>query len=291
MRAVFENICKKLSLQLEKNIQCINYSRIYGGDINDAFQLETNTGFFFLKLNAIEKKEMFEKEMGGLIALASANHTLHIPKPILCGVTGSHTFLIMEWLEKGNAGKDFWKKFGEGLAQLHRNNANCFGWNEDNYIGNLNQCNSENESWAEFYAALRILPLFRRAYDNELCAANDVKNAESLCEKFIYLFPAEPPALLHGDLWGGNFMIAKNGLPAVFDPAVYYGHREMDIGMTKLFGGFDLSFYDYYNESFPLEKGWRERIALCKLYPLLVHLILFGGHYYYSVKEIVEKYR
>ncbi|HXL55686.1 MAG TPA: fructosamine kinase family protein, partial [Chitinophagaceae bacterium] len=94
----------------------------------------------------------------------------------------------------------------------------------------------------------------------------------------------------HGDLWSGNFMVNDKGEPVIYDPAVYYGYREMDIAMTLLFGGFDNHFYNYYNEVFPLQKGWEQRVELCQLYPLLVHLILFGGHYYYSVMNIVKSF-
>ena len=102
--------------------------------------------------------------------------------------------------------------------------------------------------------------------------------------------PEEKPALIHGDLWSGNFMADKNGEPVIYDPAVYYGNREMDIAMSLLFGGFNKSFYDYYNEAFPMQPNWKERIQLCQLYPLLVHLILFDGNYYYSVMNIINFY-
>ena len=107
---------------------------------------------------------------------------------------------------------------------------------------------------------------------------------------FDILFPREDPALIHGDLWSGNFLSNEIGEPVIFDPAVYYGNREMDIAMSLLFGGFDKSFYFHYNEFFPLQPDWKERIRLCQLYPLLVHLILFGGHYYTSVISTIKAY-
>jgi fructosamine-3-kinase len=104
------------------------------------------------------------------------------------------------------------------------------------------------------------------------------------------LFPVEPPSLLHGDLWSGNFMTDVSGHPCMYDPAVYYGHREMDLAMTKLFGGFPEQFYAVYNECFPLEKGWQERMDLCNLYPLMVHVNLFGGNYRKQVEIIVKRF-
>jgi fructosamine-3-kinase len=130
----------------------------------------------------------------------------------------------------------------------------------------------------------------QQVYRQQKCSAEDLKSAEKICSKFDSLFPPEPPALLHGDLWSGNFVANKNGDPVIYDPAVYYGHREMDIAMTLLFGGFDSSFYHYYNEAYPLPYLWKERIKLCQLYPLLVHLALFGGNYYGSVKNIITLY-
>jgi len=114
--------------------------------------------------------------------------------------------------------------------------------------------------------------------------------AENLCKRFDELFPDESPALLHGDLWSGNFMVASNGYAAIFDPAVYFGHREMDIGMTKLFGGFDQRFYDAYEEAYPLEKDWKQRLTLTQLYPLLVHAILFSGYYVDKTRTIIKYY-
>jgi len=111
-----------------------------------------------------------------------------------------------------------------------------------------------------------------------------------VCKKSEFLFPEEPPALLHGDLWSGNFKITTEGEATIFDPAVYYGHREMDIGMTLLFGGFDQRFYEAYHEIYPLEKDWKQRIPLTQLYPLLVHALLFGGHYVESVRRIMKNY-
>jgi len=132
--------------------------------------------------------------------------------------------------------------------------------------------------------------LVMQLFNSNAFSKKDVTAAEKLCEKLNEVLPLEPPALLHGDLWSGNFMVTANGYAAIFDPAVYYGHREMDIGMTKLFGGFDQPFYDAYEEVYPLEKGWKQRLQLAQLYPILVHAILFGGHYIDKAKTILKYY-
>ena len=125
-------------------------------------------------------------------------------------------------------------------------------------------------------------------FDNGSFDKNDVLAAEKLAKNFSNIFPPEPPALLHGDLWSGNFMVAANGLAAIYDPAVYFGHREMDIGMTKLFGGFTAPFYQAYNEIFPMEKNWMQRVPLTQLYPLLVHALLFGGGYISNCRHLIK---
>jgi fructosamine-3-kinase len=141
-----------------------------------------------------------------------------------------------------------------------------------------------------FYAFNRLLPLIRLAYDQQIVEKSMVQQVEALCKQLPQLFPVEPPALLHGDLWSGNFMVGSNGRACVYDPAVYYGHREMDLAMTRLFGGFDTRFYYAYQAVYPLQPEWQQRIGICQLYPLLVHLVLFGGNYYGSIKEILQSY-
>jgi fructosamine-3-kinase len=140
--------------------------------------------------------------------------------------------------------------------------------------------------------------LVQRLFNNGDLSKVDISNAEKLCTRLIEVFPIEPPALLHGDLWAGNFMAVKSNsnsvadvVPAIYDPAVYFGHREMDIGMSMLFGGFDSSFYEAYHSFYPLEKNWRQRIRLTQLYPLLVHAILFGGGYISQCKSILNDWK
>jgi fructosamine-3-kinase len=279
----------QLSNTLQSNIVIEKIQQVYGGDINETFVLHTSAGNYFLKVNSHSQQDMFEKEFNGLQTLRKA-HTLHIPEPILHGSFDARIFLVMEYIEKGKPAADFWQQFAAGLAALHRQTQPQFGFKEPNYIGSLIQQNKLTDEWPEFYTTQRIMPLMNQAYEQNKCTAEDVSKAEKLCSRFSELFSKESPALLHGDLWSGNFMVNDKSEPVIYDPAVYYGHREMDIAMTLLFGGFDKHFYIYYNETFPLQKGWEQRVALCQLYPLLVHLILFGGHYYFSVMNIIKSF-
>jgi len=284
-----EKLSAQLSTNLQNSIVIEQVQQVYGGDINETFVLHTSLGNYFLKVNSHAQQDMFEKEFNGLQTLQKAN-AIHIPQPILYDAFDSSIFLIMECIEKGKPAVNFWQQFAAGLAGVHGQTQAQFGFKETNYIGSLLQPNMLTDTWHEFFATQRIMPLINQAYNQNKCTKEDVSKAEKLCSRFLELFPEELPALLHGDLWSGNFMVNDKGEPVIYDPAVYYGCREMDIAMTLLFGGFNKSFYNYYNEIFPLQKGWEQRVALCQLYFLLVHLILFGGHYYYSVMNIIKSF-
>jgi fructosamine-3-kinase len=173
---------------------------------------------------------------------------------------------------------------------MHRQTNDKFGLDHDNYIGSLNQSNKFHSTWAEFFIEERLMPQLKIAFDNKIIQRSFTRLADQLFPRLHNLCPVERPALLHGDLWSGNFMPTQDGSPCIYDPAVYYGHREMDIAMTKLFGGFDDNFYDAYNENFPLEKEWLKRVDLCNLYPLLVHVNLFGGSYIRQAETTLKQY-
>ena len=273
-----------------EDVRATSVTRVEGGDINQTFLLYTGKGKFFLKLNAaLFGLDFFEKEGQGLAVLANAG-ALKVPRPLFDGKYHQQIYLVMEFLEKGNPAPDFWKDFGTSIASLHRNTCEKFGFDSDNFIGKIPQRNKQYDHWSEFYAEQRIMPLVSKALQRHLLQESDGVMAEKLCSKLSSLLPEEKPALLHGDLWKGNFMSLDTGYAAIFDPAVYYGHREMDLAMTMLFGGFDASFYQAYQDSFPRMPGFEERVEIHQLYPLLVHLILFGGPYYQQVRNILQKF-
>jgi protein-ribulosamine 3-kinase len=280
-----------MSLQLildDCGITITRYEPVHGGDINRSFCLYGPDARYFLKVNdASRYPRMFEKEANGLNALQQSG-SLTIPAVIKAGIVDQQQYLLLEWIDRGTATPRCWEKFGVALASMHQQQQTKFGWKEDNYIGSLPQRNTPYSSWAEFYRECRIMPLVTRLAEEGSFDKNDVDAAISLCNKFDQLFPAEPPSLLHGDLWSGNYMITSNGEAAVFDPAIYCGHREMDLGMTRLFGGFDERFYSAYNKIYPLEKDWETRLPLTQLYPLLVHAVLFDGHYISNARSIIR---
>lgn len=262
--------------------------RVHGGDINNTWCIYTDDKKYFLKTNKADLYPgMFAKEANGL-ALLRQHSDLTIPQVIAQGICQTTQYLLLEWLGKGPAFAGSQYKFGKSIAQMHQSTADYFGLDENNYIGSLSQVNIPCKSWTDFYTNHRILPLVKMLADTKMFSAKDVKAAESFCTSLDRIFPEEKPALLHGDLWGGNYFTTKNGLAGIFDPAVYYGHREMDIGMTRLFGGFSPEFYAGYQEIYPLKNGWEQRLGYSQLYPLLVHAVLFGGHYISSAKTILK---
>lgn len=282
-----------MSLQFildDLNIDIIRYEEVHGGDINKAWRLDCRDTNYFLKVNhASRYPAMFEKEANGLTALAKGS-SLIVPSVIKYGTTLQQQYLLLQWIEKGISKKDFWESFGIALAAMHKQPQVYFGWTEDNYIGSLSQNNTIHQDWSSFYSECRILPLVKILFDAGVYSKQDANLAESFCKKINQFFPEESPSLLHGDLWSGNFMTSSSGNAVIYDPAIYYGHREMDIGMTKLFGGFDLRFYNAYNDAYPLEKNWMQRLPLAQLYPLLVHAVLFGGHYVINTKQIIKQF-
>jgi fructosamine-3-kinase len=174
------------------------------------------------------------------------------------------------------------------LAKLHEVKSDQYGLDHDNYIGSLAQSNTKHPDWKSFFITERIQPQLKLAMEKGLIDMEMIKQFESFFDHFDDLIPEEPPALLHGDLWNGNYLVSNSGKAALIDPAVYFGHREMDLAMTKLFGGFDAEFYQAYNEKFPLKKGWEKRIPIHNLYPLLVHVNLFGSGYVSQIKLILN---
>jgi fructosamine-3-kinase len=239
---------------------------------------------------------MFPKEANGLQALSQklsalpGSTALQVPKTIKYGTVQQQQYLLLEWLEPGKPANGFWESFGTALALLHQQPQPYYGWECDNYIGSLIQFNAKQDSWPLFYRECRIMPLVKSLVDAGIFTSQDFTTAELFCRRTSELFPTEPPAMLHGDLWSGNFMTLADGNPAIYDPAVYYGHREMDLGMTKLFGGFDQRFYDAYHQVYPLQKDWLKRLPLTQLYPLLVHAVLFGGHYVMNARAIMQQF-
>lgn len=264
-----------------------NLNSVSGGSINEAYCFNYAGLRFFMKVNSSKEfPEMFKREIEGLHELDKVKE-LNVPKPVFDFEYAGKQFLILNYLEKTSDSLEFFEKLGVCTAKLHKIKSGKFGFTSNNYIGSLQQINTTAERWEDFFYLYRLEPLVKWCYDERLISKTNIRQSESLYAKLPEIFPDEKPSLLHGDLWSGNKMNTTNG-PAIFDPAVYYGHREMDVAMTRLFGGFDEQFYSAYENEYPLEKDYRKRTDICNLYPLLVHVRLFGSGYLHDVLNTLK---
>jgi fructosamine-3-kinase len=263
-----------------------------GGCISHAARLETSAGAFFAKWNDDAPADLFEREADGLRALARADSGLAVPRVVWAGAPspGVPALLVTEYLapRRPRTGDD--ETLGRGLAAIHRLSAPSFGFPVASYCGSTRQDNAPAASWAEFYARRRLAPLVHALERERGLPAGERRAYERVIERLPSLVAeGAPPALIHGDLWSGNVMTTERG-PALIDPACAYADREMEFGITTLFGGFSRAFWSAYEEAWPLPAGWRERNALYQLYHLLNHHLLFGGHYGGQALEAARRY-
>ena len=276
--------------------------RLSGGDINKAYGLTLNTGDkIFMKANAKTNAAFFTAEAEGLCAIASTK-AISTPKIICTGTDEGedvgYSFLLLEYIKSSGKIPTYWETFAQELAAMHKADVRVvasgdadkpFGFSQDNFIGARPQQNTKSSSWISFFRDQRLAPQFKAA-DSYFTAADREKITKLLDNMDRFLIEPEQPSLLHGDLWSGNLMCGSDGKAMLIDPACYVGHREADLAMTELFGGFPQSFYDAYKEAFPLQPGYEERRDLYNLYQLLNHLNLFGPTYLEPVLTITGEY-
>lgn len=261
---------------------------VSGGDISAAWRLSTTAGDLFIKTGPLSVSDMFAAEAEGLAEL-SGSGSVYVPEVVATGRCHAIVFLALEWLQLEAVNTTVERRFGEQLAELHRTSRDRFGWHRDNTIGLTAQRNEWNDHWLDFFREQRLSVQLRLAADNGF--KGELQDRGSLLLKRLPIFfDSTVPAasLLHGDLWGGNWGCVA-GRPVVFDPAVYYGDRETDISMTRLFGGFGPAFYEAYEASWPLPEGYRERQHLYQLYHVLNHLNLFGSGYLGKAIGLMDK--
>jgi fructosamine-3-kinase len=260
----------------------VSASSVSGGDINAASQVALADGRrVFVKTQARSYPGMFSCEAEGLAWLGEA-HALRVPEVLAVsdGQSGAPAFLALEWIEPGTRGPRWEEQLGRGLAALHDAGADGFGLPYDNWLATLPQSNATRPSWASFYAEQRLLPLLERVARQGHASRSVQQGVERVVASLDALCgPSEPPSRLHGDLWGGNALCDARGEPVLIDPAVYGGHREVDLAMMRLFGGFSARCFSAYDEAHPLAPGHERRVALYQLYPLLAHVALFGSGY------------
>lgn len=266
------------------------YSPVGGGSVNETYRISFGDQTAFCKINSATKfPQLFSKEKNGL-ALVEKQKIIAVPFVLDCFEDDDQQVLLMKWIKERERTETFWKRFGERLAQLHERTTGYFGLEENNYMGSVPQSNRQHATWDAFFMKERLLPMVERCAQKNLLAKEHIEQFERLYKKINLLFEANRPSLVHGDLWSGNFMCGENHEPVLIDPAVYYGHRSVDLAMTTLLGGFRQPFYEAYNYHFPFPPNYKEQWAVCNLYPLLIHLYLFGSGYLPQIQATLKQF-
>lgn len=276
-------------LNSELNDTIVKQEPLHGGDINACYRVICSSGKeYAVKTNSTSRfPDMFKLEKNGLDLLTCVSG-VNTPEFISTFNSEQTSFLVLEYIhaEPNSPNSDF----GQILAKLHLQNVDHYGLKTNNYIGSLVQVNQIESSWQEFYSKHRLMYMFQRAFDKYQLNSNSAKQLEKLCSRLNDIFPACKPSLLHGDLWNGNVIYNAQKGWFLIDPAVYYGHPEMDLGMMKLFGGFSDECFETYDSNMIVEPGWQSRVEYTQLYPLLVHLNLFGMSYWSRIQATLNRF-
>ncbi|MDA1091836.1 MAG: fructosamine kinase family protein [Acidobacteria bacterium] len=264
-------------------------SRVRGGDVATALRVELEDGrWLFAKTSAAVPQLHFTTEAAGLAWMRSASD---VCVPQVVAVSDAPPFLVLEWIEEGRPTDDTDSSLGRGLAALHRAGAASFGRTDRRPTGSRGLPNDPCGTWAEFYATQRLLPLVRLASVTQALDSRTLRGLAAVAERLEELGgEVEPPARLHGDLWAGNRLVGRAGRNWLIDPASHGGHRESDLAMMRLFGGFGPDVFAAYSEVSPLAAGWQDRVALHQLAPLVSHAIKFGGSYPAAVERALGGY-
>ena len=268
----------------------VEWTPVSGGDVARAERVVLDDGrIVFAKTHDAPPDGFFTTEAAGLSWLAESGS---VQVPAVLSVDDDPAHLALEWITEGAPDDDTEPALGRALAGLHRSGAPSFGREDRRTTGSRGLPNEPCDSWAEFFATQRLLPLARIARDDRALGVDTVRAIDRVADRLEDLGgDPEPPARLHGDLWGGNRLVGDDGSSWLIDPAAHGGHREFDLAMMRLFGGFGPACFGTYEEHFPLAPGWRERVPLHQLAPLIVHAVKFGGHYVPAVDEALSRLR
>ncbi|MDW3179633.1 MAG: fructosamine kinase family protein [Acidimicrobiia bacterium] len=278
-------------LSVDLGSAVVDMTRLGGGDMAEAFAVDLADGRrVFAKTHRAPPEGFFSREGVDLRWLGDA-HALAVPQ-VLAVSDESPARLVLEWISPGLRGASDEASFGRGLASLHKCGAEVFGRTDARTTGSQALPNDRCATWIEFFSERRLRPLARLAADRSALSGRTIAGLEDVADRLEDLGgPAEPPARLHGDLWAGNRMVDERGASWLIDPAAHGGHREFDLAMMRLFGGFADAAFAAYDEAYPLADGWEDRIGLHQLAPLVVHAIKFGGGYAAAVDDALRRLR
>lgn len=283
---MWEQIVEKINETAVKEFQIEHRRSVEGGSVNQAYVLTDNSCSYFVKINKVSCLEMFVTEALGLKQIFESK-TIRVPQPVCWGTAGDAAYIVLEWLDLGNGDRHAWEAMGRNLAAMHQVITNKgFGWERNNTIGFIPQLNDWTENWTEFFIEYRLGYQFRSANQR----GGRFPQQDRLLAKVPKILAGynPQPSLIHGDLWTGNAAITVQGEAVIFDPAIYFGDREVDLAMSQLFGSFPPNFYSAYNEVLPLEAGYKTRKILYNLYHILNHFNQFGGSYEYQANQMIN---
>jgi fructosamine-3-kinase len=284
---LFENLLEKL---IQQPVKVYSLHHLGGGEVNQSYKVVSDKGVYYVKTHPSKQfPKYFEKERNGLLAI-SKTQCIDVCKPIGILELGVQSFLVLEFIESAAPQKDFYAQLGEGLAKMHQTSNRYFGYSEDNYLRQGVQINHRMSSWSEFFIKYRLLNNIKIVTDKYHLSIETLRLFEKFIEFVEYAFPEEPPAFLHGDFWKEHVLSNAEGKPCLLNPSVYYGHREMDIAMTKLVGTFPPEFYEAYQGVYPLQADWEIRLDFCKMYYHLVHFNIYGQAYFPSIQALLNKW-
>ncbi len=283
-----DSLLDRIAYELGSEISAV--ARVHGGDVAMSYRLDlADERRVFAKTHATPPPNHFSTEAAGLVWIGDSNA---IDVPNVLAVSDDPPFLVLEWIEEGAAEPDTEASLGRSLAALHQSGAPCFGREDRRSTGSRGIPNEPCSSWIEFYATQRLQPLARLAQDGGALPHQTLRQLAGVAGRLEELGgDPEPPARLHGDLWAGNRLVGAGGRNWLIDPAAHSSHREFDLAMMRLFGGFGPECFSAYQEAFPLQEGWRDRVPLHQLAPLVVHAIKFGGSYPAAVAEALSRYQ
>jgi len=282
---MWTEIAADISQVTNQNFQIQQRRAIGGGCINQSYVVSSSTATYFVKINQADQIAMFTAEAVGLKQI-SATATIRVPTPICWGTAATSAYLVLECLELSSS-KANWQEMGRKLAAMHQATiSQVFGWEQNNTIGATPQINTWTANWIDFYTQHRLSYQFQLARQR---GANFPQQDKLLAAIPQLLNHKPQPSLVHGDLWGGNAGFTSTGEPVIYDPATYFGDREVDLAMSELFGGFPADFYRGYNAVFPLKSGYEHRKTLYNLYHIINHFNLFGGGYAAQANRMIEQ--